>query len=42
MADNKIDALSILKGLISKAYKMEDGKIAEIFDAENATNDSIY
>jgi hypothetical protein len=41
MADNKIDALSILKGLISKAYKMEDGKIAEIFDAENATNDSI-
>lgn len=41
MADNKIDALSIIKGFISKAYKMDDGKIAEIFDAENATNESI-
>ena len=42
MADtNKIDALSILKGLLSKAYKMDDGKIAELFDAENATDESI-
>ena len=41
MADNKIDALSVLKGLLSKAYKMDDGKIAELFDAENATDESI-
>lgn len=42
MADTtKIDALSVLKGLLSKAYKLDDGKIAEIFDAENATTESI-
>lgn len=41
MADTKIDALSIVKGFLSKVYKMDDGKLAEIFDAENATDESI-
>lgn len=38
---NKVEALSILKGLLSKAYKMDDGKINELFDAEGATTESI-
>ena len=38
---NKVEALSILKGLLSKAYKMDDGKINELFDAEGATTESV-
>lgn len=38
---NKVEALSILKGLLSKAYKMDDGKITELFEAEGATTESI-
>lgn len=42
MADtNKINALSVLKGLLSKAYKLDDGKLAEIFDAEDATDEKV-
>lgn len=38
---NKIEALSILKGLLSKAYKLDDGKITELFEAEGATTESV-
>ena len=31
----------ILTGLLSKAYKLDDGKIGEILNAENATEDSV-
>ena len=41
MADNTLDALSILTGLLSTAYKMDHGKIAELLEAEDATTDSV-
>lgn len=31
----------ILTGLLSKAYKLDDGKIGEILNADNATEDSV-
>lgn len=42
MADtDNINALSVLKGLLSKAYKLDDGKLSEIFDAEGATDATV-
>lgn len=41
MANETINALDVLKGLISKANKLDDGTMAEIFEAENATTESV-
>lgn len=37
----EIDYKNILTGLLSKAYKLDNGKIEELFNAEGATADSI-
>lgn len=37
----KINADSVLRELISKAYKLDDGKMAEIFEADDATTESV-
>ena len=38
---NKIDIQKVVTGFLSKTLKIDDGKLGEILNAENATNESV-
>lgn len=39
--NSNLDLSKVVTGLLSKAYKIDSGKIAEILNGENATTDSV-